>query len=377
MAVDKLVDSTQLDADLTSVANAIRTKGGTSAQLAFPAGFISAIQNLGGDGLTNEVKQALLQIGQKVAYIDAEGQQYYNDLLAALYPVDSISAVFTQGQNIIFDSDSLDVLRQYLIVTATYEDSTTAVVTDYTLSGTLTVGTSTITVTYVDKTDTFSVSVHAGLPGEYTKYDYLKYTGDITKKDSSDVWIALKKYDNLNALSLEFALKPQDNNPGAAILGRRSASGSESSFGFYSKRTTLGWHLHGSDSTAEPALVTNAINVVKYTNTASSPSLLQTNDNAPVSVAWTNNNVLNLAPVMLANPVNNTSANLSDDAEMGYLKFSNLSGEIVGHYIPVVRTADNRIGMFDLIEQVFYTSAAASYTTIGNSSCKYAVGDWS
>lgn len=43
MAVDKLVDSTQLDADLTSVANAIRTKGGTSAQLAFPAGFVSAI----------------------------------------------------------------------------------------------------------------------------------------------------------------------------------------------------------------------------------------------------------------------------------------------------------------------------------------------
>ena len=31
------------DTDLTSVANAIRTKGGTSAQLAFPAGFVSAI----------------------------------------------------------------------------------------------------------------------------------------------------------------------------------------------------------------------------------------------------------------------------------------------------------------------------------------------
>lgn len=43
MAVDKLVDSTQLDADLTSVANAIRTKGGTSAALAFPADFVSAI----------------------------------------------------------------------------------------------------------------------------------------------------------------------------------------------------------------------------------------------------------------------------------------------------------------------------------------------
>ena len=43
MAVDKLVDSSQLDADLTSVANAIRTKGGTSASLAFPADFVSAI----------------------------------------------------------------------------------------------------------------------------------------------------------------------------------------------------------------------------------------------------------------------------------------------------------------------------------------------
>ena len=43
MAVDKLVDSTQLDADLTSIANAIRTKGGTSGQLAFPAGFVSAV----------------------------------------------------------------------------------------------------------------------------------------------------------------------------------------------------------------------------------------------------------------------------------------------------------------------------------------------
>lgn len=46
MAVDKLVDSTQLDTDLTSVANAIRTKGGTSASLAFPAGFVSAVQNI-------------------------------------------------------------------------------------------------------------------------------------------------------------------------------------------------------------------------------------------------------------------------------------------------------------------------------------------
>lgn len=50
MAVDKLVDSTQLDTDLTAIANAIRTKGGTSAQLAFPAGFVSAINDISGGG---------------------------------------------------------------------------------------------------------------------------------------------------------------------------------------------------------------------------------------------------------------------------------------------------------------------------------------
>lgn len=61
MSVDKLVDSTQLDADLTSVANAIRTKGGTSASLAFPAGFVSAIGDIptgGGDPNENLLKLA-------------------------------------------------------------------------------------------------------------------------------------------------------------------------------------------------------------------------------------------------------------------------------------------------------------------------------
>lgn len=53
MSLDKLVDSTQLDSDLTSVANAIRTKGGTSAQLAFPTGFVQAIEDIEGTALSN------------------------------------------------------------------------------------------------------------------------------------------------------------------------------------------------------------------------------------------------------------------------------------------------------------------------------------
>jgi hypothetical protein len=50
MSADKLVDSTQLDSDLTSVANAIRAKSGGSSQLAFPAGFVSEIGNIPSGG---------------------------------------------------------------------------------------------------------------------------------------------------------------------------------------------------------------------------------------------------------------------------------------------------------------------------------------
>ena len=44
MAYDKVVDSALLDSKLTQVADEIRTKGNTSADLQFPSGFISAIQ---------------------------------------------------------------------------------------------------------------------------------------------------------------------------------------------------------------------------------------------------------------------------------------------------------------------------------------------
>ena len=76
----------------------------------------------------------------------------------------SISAVYTQGGT-VYDTDTLDSLKTDLVVTAHYSDSTTSTVasTDYTLSGTLTEGTSTITVSYGGKATTFNVTVtHQG-----------------------------------------------------------------------------------------------------------------------------------------------------------------------------------------------------------------------
>ena len=46
MALDKVVDSAQLDADLTAVADAIRDRAGTSEPLVFPDGFVGAVEGI-------------------------------------------------------------------------------------------------------------------------------------------------------------------------------------------------------------------------------------------------------------------------------------------------------------------------------------------
>lgn len=81
-------------------------------------------------------------------------------ITAVAVTLSSISAVYTQSGT-VYDTDSLDSLKTDLVVTATWSDSTTTTLdsAEYTLSGTLTAGTSTITVTYEGKTTTFTVTV--------------------------------------------------------------------------------------------------------------------------------------------------------------------------------------------------------------------------
>lgn len=111
---------------------------------------------------TNAAKSSLIALLEKVAYVDGNGQQYLDELITNLAAtVTSISAVFTQGSAVVYDTDVLDTLRQYLVVTAMYSDGTSSIVSDYELSGRLTEGTSTITVIYGGQTDTFTVTVTA------------------------------------------------------------------------------------------------------------------------------------------------------------------------------------------------------------------------
>lgn len=95
MAVDKLVDSTQLDADLTTVANAIRTKGGTSADLAFPAGFVSAVQAIpsGGGGMNYDTKTVTRSSASAKMTVDRE----FTDFIFLAFLRDEPTTIPTNG----------------------------------------------------------------------------------------------------------------------------------------------------------------------------------------------------------------------------------------------------------------------------------------
>lgn len=119
---------------------------------------------IGGDDVPFGVKSAMDNMFAHTLYKDYDSSNDYATFhaWANTLTVTSITAVFTQGTTKVFTCDSLDTLKQYLVVTATFSDESTSTVEFYTLSGNLTAGTSIITVSYQGATTTFTVNVIAG-----------------------------------------------------------------------------------------------------------------------------------------------------------------------------------------------------------------------
>lgn len=105
MAEYAVVNKTQLDADMTSVADTIRTKGGTTEQLAWPDGYnaaIEAIQTGGGAPVVEAVEK-------DVNFYDYDGFRLYSYTLAdalaltELPPLPSREGLICQGWNWTLD----------------------------------------------------------------------------------------------------------------------------------------------------------------------------------------------------------------------------------------------------------------------------------
>lgn len=126
-----------------------------------------------GSGIPYAVKVALDTVLQNVGFKNTD---VYTDELATIHAwatdvnLVSITATYTQSET-IYNTDTLDYLKNDLVVTANYDNGTSVEVDSYELSGELTVGTSAITVTYLNKTTTFNVTVTKRTSFIYTPAD--------------------------------------------------------------------------------------------------------------------------------------------------------------------------------------------------------------
>lgn len=95
MAAYKVVNADQLDADLTTVANKIRAKGGTSAKLAFPSGMVSAI-----DKLKRFTKVGQIEVGYVAATLDLTSYSNYQNITVDNIYLVPVSFTITQDGTI-------------------------------------------------------------------------------------------------------------------------------------------------------------------------------------------------------------------------------------------------------------------------------------
>ncbi len=144
------------DAALTASGKAVRFDAAqtlTDAQKAQARGNVGAADAAEVGELKSALTGPLLNLLRNVAYINDQGQSYYDALYAALhageYP--RIAAVYTPGSHVVYTDDSLDTLKTYMTVIY-YETvqsaGTTVAANDYTLTGTLVDGENAIIVGY-------------------------------------------------------------------------------------------------------------------------------------------------------------------------------------------------------------------------------------
>lgn len=235
-------------------------------------------------------------------------------------------------------------------------------------------------------------SKSCSVPNGYKFYDYIwlpQNTGSSSEprfRRTSGALIGLKQYSNLDLISYEFDFicsQAYPSNFGVSLLGGRSAGGSTNSCAFY----LLGnygtaAHYHGNDTQTNLIWVLNTKTRVIYQNTGASPSQLIVNRNSE-ELVWSNTvSIPNTRLHLFANPTPSDLSSMSNLAlptvgvKIGKVKIYDLSGNLINNYIPCVRKSDNVIGMYDTVENVFYTAYQTSYATIGNSNCIYEVGDY-
>lgn len=239
---------------------------------------------------------------------------------------------------------------------------------------------------------TSTAKVYDKLPSGYQRYDYvwLPQSSGSSREPrvgrTSGALMALKQYSNLDELSYEIEFEDKivyPSNYNVNLIGGRSYSGVTNSLAFYLNGRYVGMvHLHGLEIFTNLSYALNTRYRVKYTNTASSPSYISIGANSE-DLVWSNTvSIPNTRLHLFANPTPSDLSSMSNlvmptvRVKIGKVKIYDLNGNLINKYIPCIRKSDNQIGMYDIIEGIFYTTYQARYATLGNTNCIYEVGNW-
>lgn len=410
-----------------------------------------------GVGLTEETKEALLACFEKVAWIDGNGQYYYDALYEALYDklhitndltncttsnsaqqitsgnsysatvtassgytltgaevsvtmggtditstaysngtisiasvtgaliitisaaavaVSSISAVYTQGGT-VYGSDSLDSLKNDLVVTATLTDTTTVTVpsANYTLSGALTDGTSTVTVTYSGKTTTFSVTV-TWVPSTHQVVEYIEGNGTqyITTNINSRLPMSCEAGAAMTVADAGQLIGAGTSSNGAArfflvgittgvfaqgqysgnYFAMRAGSGSEGYTPGSSYNSSSAWVR------AAPDLTLNEKHYINSSIDSNGKQTIYVDNNTPSSV--TKSKPTTGYAIQLFKSSNTTAVN---SGRIYYCRLFTGSTELA-YLVPCYRKSDNVGGVYDVINDQFYTNAGSGTFVLGS-----------
>ena len=353
------VDFYTIPFDQSVAAVLYTTQSLTNAQKAQARANIGAAD--GASGISDTVKASLLNLLTHVAYTDEDGQNYYDELEAALYSkiVMSISANFIQGSVVVYDTDSLDMLRPMLIVTVTYDDSSTNEVSTYTLLGELTAGTSTITVTYGGKSATFTVTVTQNpLPADYKRIEYVERPTNVsTNAGYNTTGFKLNGTDDATIRMGVMCMEtPASSSGGYFLVCRQTDSNNTVGFGIYvnSGMTGIGAY-DGQSCMLNPSTILNKKFDLTVTKTSTGMTVTDgTNTN---SVTGTPRTMTSNLYIFAMYPYSGSTLQLQIKGRIYYLNIVEGGVEKV-NLIPCIRKSDDAVGLYDSVASAFRTSPA-------------------
>ena len=310
-------------------------------------------------GFPTEAKQALLALLEKVAYVVEDGQDLYDALDLALNPpssLRSITAAYTQSVP-VYDNSSLDDLKVDLVVTAHYSDGTTQTVTAYTLSGTLTVGTSTITVTYANKTATFVTTVSAApLPAAYQRVAYVQSDGASAVNLRKTINRGLNVDNSITKYSFEVDAELLDTQPNYST-NMLIATANDCWLGYNTSANAIGVGTSSgmtfSGSKTDRHSYTMQI-------TADGNIVAERDDGARVTRAYTV--ASGTASTGLLGVIRSGVSDYRSAAKIYSYKMY-YDGELIRNLVPCYRKSDDVVGLYDMVnDNYFYTPISGAFT---------------